>query len=122
MVREIGYLVNVPSKPISNKDDLSDRGNFMHPWFVTGFTDAEGCFNVKLTKSDGKLGWRVNVSFLIVLHVKDKALLEQIQTFFGGVGTVKVYKDTVRFDISSVKDLFNVIIPHFKSYPLLSFF
>nr|YP_007475350.1 hypothetical protein H911_mgp01 [Microbotryum lychnidis-dioicae]AGE14564.1 hypothetical protein [Microbotryum lychnidis-dioicae] len=118
MVREIGCLVNVPSKLIPSEGHLS--GDFMYPWFVTGFTDAEGCFNVKLTKSEGKLRWRVNVSFLIVLHVKDKALLEHIQTYFGGVGTVRVYKDTVRFDVSSVKDLLNVIIPHFKLYPLLS--
>lgn len=53
MVREIGYLVNVPSKSIPNEGHLND--NFMHPWFVTGFTDAEGCFNVKLTKSNGLL-------------------------------------------------------------------
>ena len=60
------------------------------------------------------------MSFLLVLHVKDKALLEQIQAFFGNVGTVKVYKDTVRFDVSSVKDLYNIIVPHFKQYPLLT--
>nr|YP_007475434.1 hypothetical protein H888_mgp11 [Microbotryum cf. violaceum BFL-2013]AGE14648.1 hypothetical protein [Microbotryum cf. violaceum BFL-2013] len=84
MVREIGYLVNVPSKPIFNlkPSPLRRSGDSIHPWFVTGFTDAEGCFNVKLTKTNGLLGWRVNVSFLIVLHIKDKALLEQIQLFF----------------------------------------
>lgn len=36
------------------------------------------------------------------------------------MGTVKVYKDTVRFDVSSVRNLLNVIIPHFKLYPLLT--
>jgi len=54
----------------------------------------------------------------LVLHVKDLALLKQIQLFFGGIGTVRVYKNTVRFDVSSVKDLLNIIIPHFRQYPL----
>jgi hypothetical protein len=56
MVREIEYLVNVLSKPISNKIVFEDKNiPLMHPWFVSGFTDAEGCFNVKLTKTEGKL-------------------------------------------------------------------
>lgn len=31
-----------------------------------------------------------------------------------------MYGDTVRFEVSSIKDLLNIIIPHFLSYPLLS--
>lgn len=124
MVQEIGYQINVLSKNISNLAHLDN--SVLRPWFITGFTEAEGCFNVKLTKSDGLLPWRVNVSFLLVLlvllvlHVKDKSLLEDIQLYFGGIGTVKVYKDIVRFDVSSVKDLANIIIPHFQRFPLLT--
>lgn len=33
---------------------------------------------------------------------------------------MSVYKDTVRFDVSSVKDLLTIIIPHFREYPLLT--
>lgn len=117
MVPERGYLVNILSNSISSLASLSGT---LKPWFVTGFTDAEGCFFVKVTKSKGKLPWRVNVSFLIVLHVKDKALLESIQAFFGGIGTINVSGSTVRFEVSSVTDLLNVIIPHFIRYPLCS--
>ena len=57
-------------------------------WFITGFTDAEGCFllNVGLCPryKEYRLGWRVMLRFQISLHQKDKALLEQIQTYFGG--------------------------------------
>lgn len=69
--------------------------------------------NAKLTRSKGKLGagWRVNLSFLIVLHVKDKALLEKAFTlfFWGRCGNSKKEKDRVRFDVSSVKDLSNLL-------------
>jgi hypothetical protein len=47
-------------------------------------------------------------------------LLESIQAFFGGIGTINVSGSTVRFEVSSVTDLLNVIIPHFIRYPLCS--
>ncbi len=54
-------------------------------WFITGFTDAEGCFLLSVARyKEYRLGWRVILRFQISLHKKDKALLEQIQTYFGG--------------------------------------
>lgn len=60
----------------------------------------------------------MNVSFLIGLHLKDKALLELIQAFFGGIGKIRVNENAVYYDISSVKDLLSVVIPHFEKYLL----
>jgi len=63
--------------------------NKLNPWFVTGFVDAEGTFGVYLAKNDKRsTGWAVNIRFQLHLHLKDKALLEEIKTFFGGVGTI----------------------------------
>lgn len=42
------------------------------------------------------------------------------QAFFGGIGTINVYRDTVRFEVSSIKDLLTIIIPHFQNFPLLT--
>jgi hypothetical protein len=42
----------------------------LNPSWVTGFTDAEGCFSVILTKRPN-LKWRIMVSFEINLHYKD---------------------------------------------------
>jgi len=48
--------------------------------FITGFTDAEGCFTMSVVKhNNSKLGWAVRLYFQIGLHEKDKALLEQIK-------------------------------------------
>ena len=50
------------------------------PLFVSGFTDGEGCFLVSITENkNSKLGWQVRLYFSIGLHIKDKALLEQIK-------------------------------------------
>ena len=55
----------------------------MYPWFVTGFTDGEGCFSISIIRcKERKVGWRILPRFHIGLHQKDKALLEQIQNFF----------------------------------------
>lgn len=119
MASERRYLISVLSKSIHSLAGLISLGvGPIKPWFVTGFTDAEGCFFIKVTKSKGKLPWRVNVTFLLVLHLKDRALLESIQAFFGGIGSITISGNTVRYEVSSVTDLLNVIIPHFEKYPL----
>jgi hypothetical protein len=53
------------------------------------------------------------------LHRADLPLLEKIQVFFG-VGLVTVYKDLAQYRVSNLKDIINVIIPHFNKYPLQS--
>ena len=49
-------------------------------WFLTGFTDAEGCFSIGI-RPDAKLKikWRVLPVFIIKLHKKDLSILEDIK-------------------------------------------
>ena len=58
----------------------------LHPWFITAFVDGEGCFTVSILRvKDSKLGWRVKAIFQIGLLrklQKDKALLEEIKSYF----------------------------------------
>jgi hypothetical protein len=91
------------------------------PWFITGFVDAEGCFNMKISKDKTHyIGWSVSPRFLIGLHKKDLALLKEIQTFFGGIGKIHSSKNTAIYSVSRQKDIFQYIVPHFDSYPLQS--
>jgi hypothetical protein len=61
--------------------------------------------------------------FTIQLHIKDLSLLELFKSYFK-VGTLKTKKNknntTVIYSVQSVKDILEVIIPHFDKYPLLS--
>ena len=93
----------------------------LDPWFITGFTDAEGCFSLSILKTkERKVGWRVKPVFQIDLHKKDQALLQQIQSYFCGVGNVyKHGPQSSQFRVESVKDL-KVIIHHFYKYPLIT--
>ena len=47
----------------------------------------------------------------------------QIKTHFGGVGVIKAQgkkKKAVQYQVTSIKDLINVIIPHFEKFPLIT--
>jgi len=95
----------------------------LDPWFVTGFSDAEGCFNVSVSKrTKSTVGYVVQARFIIELQLRDIDLLLKIQSFFGGVGTITKdsTKNVCRFSIVSIKDINNFIIPHFVEYPLQS--
>jgi len=98
----------------------------LNPNWVTGFSDAEGCFTISFQKySRGEIGWTVRAGFVIGLHKKDRLLLEQIKSYFdqrgqGSVGEIYVlHKNAYQYRVSSVKDL-EVIIEHFENYPLLT--
>ena len=65
-------------------------------------------------------GWIVNLQFGISLHKKDLYLLESIQTFFQGIGTIYSHGETkVQYRVSSIKDL-QVVIQHFYNFPLIT--
>ena len=94
--------------------------NELNPYYITGFTDGEGCFFVGVSPdSKSKTGYRVKASFQVGLHLKDLALLEQIQLFFGVGKISKMGAESVQFRVYALEDL-KVIIHHFDKYPLLT--
>lgn len=92
----------------------------LHPFWVTGFADGEASFIVNIVKTNQRqVKWAVKPRFSIGLHIKDLALLKQIQAFFG-IGVIyKHGKDSVQFIVESINDL-QVIIHHFDKYPLIT--
>jgi len=99
---------------------LSTENNILNPYYVTGFTDAEGSFLINIQKrSDLKLGYSISLSFKIKLHIKDKELLEKIFNFFN-VGKIYIRKDGyIEYIVNSMRDI-EIIINHFNNYPLIS--
>jgi len=94
----------------------------LKPSWVTGFADAEGSFILSITKNSRyNTGWSVSPCFRIGLHSKDLTLLIKIQSFFGVGNIVKDNKNNLFFyNVYSITDLSNIIIPHFFKYPLLT--
>lgn len=64
----------------------------------------------------------MDIVFQIALHKKDLELLKQIQAFFGGIGIMSTNPTTgmCAFRVTSPKQIFNKIIPHFNKYNLIT--
>ena len=92
------------------------------PWFVTGFSDAEGSFIIVIRKAlRNSIGWQIEGNFTINIHKKDVELLKLIQAYFGGIGRIgKERNDCCDFTVSSLNQILNWIIPHFDKYPLIT--
>lgn len=110
---------NYPTKALFSKNSSTLSVNNLDPWFLTGFTDAEGCFFIGVTKSTRvKTKWEIQPSFKIELHVKELELLRLIQKFFN-VGNIKIFNDKAAYYVNSIKDITS-IINHFDNYPLVT--
>lgn len=114
--------------------------SLLHPWFITGFTDAEGCFRISIINNKNykspqaspnaelnekvrgnltTLPFSARLYFQIELHRKDEAILESIQSMLG-VG--KIYRsrsDSSMLQVSSFKDM-PAVLDFFDKYPLIT--
>ena len=102
--------------------NYSKNINTLHPMWVTGFIDGEGCFHVSVNENKKyRLGWKVQLNSQILLHGRDFNLLKHIQAKLNGVGSIceKRSGGSILFQVQSIKDL-KVIIDHFSKYPLIT--
>ena len=78
--REEPLKLNKPSIPAN-----------ISPWFITGYTDAEACFDFNILKSRSvKIGLSVVPRFRITAHKRDIVLLFMIKEYFncGTIGKI----------------------------------
>lgn len=105
-------------RKISRKD-LSYTDDAMG-YFLAGFTEGEGSFNVSLRKKDDyAVKWQVVMSFNV--SQKDPSLLKLLQTTLS-CGIIKVRKrdELFSFDVTNPGDVIFKVIPFFQKYPLFS--
>jgi len=48
---ERNYPFKIPSNQFKNKSFSTIIQSEINPWFLTGFTDAEGCFSIKIQQN-----------------------------------------------------------------------
>ena len=77
-----------------------------------------GSFYLGIRKiTDALLGYSAQLSFSIIVHKKDRAILELIQSKWA-VGTVKdKSNNTIAFTVTGHNNI-RVVIDHFDKYPL----
>lgn len=106
----------------TDKPRLFSGSQVIDPWFLTGFTDAEGSFSVTIRRNSKYNTWWVEHRFSIGLNYRDLALLKEIQMYLGGIGSIMEdrNKNRAEFRVSSLEELLTVIIPHFDRYGLIT--
>lgn len=90
------------------------------PNYLSGYVDGEGCFMVSFSKRlNLKVGWETRPSFSVGQNIDRSEVLYLMKTYFG-CGNIRQDKDILKYEVRSIVELVNFILPHFNKYPLLS--
>ncbi len=90
--------------------------------YVTGFADGEGSFSISFnSRSKLRAGIEVRPSFAIAQNMASLQVLEKIRDYFG-CGSIRYSSgdNTYKYEVRSIGDLNQIIIPHFVRFPLLT--
>lgn len=89
------------------------------PSWVAGFTSGDGSFLIGIFKSPAsKSGFHCYLRFKLSQDCRDEFLLRSLITFFGCGSSVRS-KNLVEYICVNTKDIYNIIVPFFKKYPVL---
>ena len=105
-------------RKISRKELVGDPLGY----FLAGFVEGEGSFNLSLRKKyDYGLKWQVVMSFNV--SQKDPTLLYLLKKKLD-CGIIKIRKkDGIHsFDVTKPSDIIEKVIPFFERYPIISEF
>ena len=89
-------------------------------YFLAGFVEGEGSFNVSLRKkTDYKVSWQVVMSFNV--SQKNPSILYLLKNELG-CGIIKTRKsDNLHsYDVTRPEDIIRKVIPYFKRFPIVS--
>ena len=90
--------------------------------YISGFVDGEGCFCVSFVPSKRhRFGWEVRPSFSVSQNGDRAELLYMIQKLWG-CGFIRPDRSdkTLKYEVRKVRDLVERILPHFRTFPLVS--
>jgi len=90
--------------------------------YISGFVDGEGCFCVSFQPSKRhRLGWEIRPSFSVSQNADRAQLLYKLQEHWE-CGSIRPDRSdkTLKFEVRNVRELTDKVLPHFRTYPLLS--
>ena len=113
---------------LNNNINESMNSDKLTPWQVTGLVDGEGSFTCSLSPlspTKGREGVRsasVKLEFKVTQKEDSEKILHKLTDYFGCGSVVIDNKKTAtkKFRVSSIKDILEIIIPHFNLYPCLT--
>jgi hypothetical protein len=90
--------------------------------YVSGFVDGEGCFCVSMRpQARIRVGWEVRPSFSVSQNYDRAEVIRLLPQLFE-CGSVRPDRSdkTLKFEVRSLRDLSQRVIPFFEKHPLLS--
>jgi LAGLIDADG endonuclease len=99
-----------------------NRENNLHPWFVTGYSDGESSFSIRLrTKLSSKLGYHISIVYSIGAEInpENKKLLDLLKNYFYENGSISKCGNVYLYEVSDIKGL-KIVRNHFENFPLQS--
>src|SRR5579872_5208482 len=90
--------------------------------YFAGYVDGEGCFTVSFSpRSKLLIGWEVRPSFSVSQNAERSEVLVLMQQHFR-CGSIRPDRSdkTLKYEVRSLDDLIERIIPFFEANPLLS--
>jgi hypothetical protein len=107
-----------------NQQETASAHVPLHPGWVCGFVDGEGCFSVSIHRNPHvrrTRGWQLNAVFQVSQHRDSWSVLEELASFFG-CGKVRSKGRDSRvavYAVDRLNDLEEIILPFFEAHPLL---
>jgi len=96
------------------------------PFWIAGFTSGDGSFQIRLSKLNTNIGYRVSLLYSFHLHIRDLEVLKGLATYFSSnsknlISNKKVGisgDKSVHLQIAKFSDINEKIIPFFDKYPI----
>jgi len=86
---------------------------------LAGFTSAEGCFHIKIKKSNTHLlGFQVELLFQITQHYRDELLMRSLVQYLD-CGNIYNRGEVCDFRVTKFTDIENKILPLFTKYKIV---
>jgi hypothetical protein len=92
------------------------------PHYISGYVDGEGSFLISFSPREKVItGLEVRPSFTVSQRKDRSQVLSLIKAYFN-CGTIRYNSSdrTNKYEVRSLRDLLEVIIPHFREFPILS--
>ncbi len=110
-----------------NESSAGNQQERLHPWWIVGFVDGEGCFSVsRFRNKTCSSGYQVLYEFVITQGKSSEKTMNAIRDYFdcGHVYINRRYDNhhehLLRYCVRKQSDLKTIILPFFRKYPLQS--
>lgn len=94
-------------------------GKSINPYWVAGFTEAEGCFFVTIQENKSTAAYQIKIGYQVTQHIRDQALIKSLKDFFGCGRSEPSGKAAISFRVTKFKDIAETVVPFFDNYPIL---